>query len=295
MTNPTTLVHALRPTAEEAFAAYAAQVRAHHEQRDRLSEVPRRVHTPKWAATFRPSITEAPEMAALKTIGRPGDTWIDIGAGGGRFTVPLSHQVARVIALEPVPAMREMLAASIVESGCTNVTVLDTCWPPGGAARDAVPVAEGILAANVLNGARNLRTFLEEMEVHARRVCAVLLSDRMPGTPDPALFEALHGEALCPIPALIEFTAVLGALQRSYEVRAFPVPPPPPVDVDRALEDMRWRYGVAVGSARDARLRTLIIERYGEPSGLICPPPRRAYTAVVSWAPPHGLTLSGRT
>ncbi len=286
MASPKTVTYPLRPSAEEAFAVYAAQVAAHREQSERLGLATQYTISPERMARFRPEAVDAPEMAALEALALHGDTWIDIGAGGGRFAVPLSRHVQRVVALEPAPLMREALAASIEANGRPNIEVIDARWPLGAGAREVVQAADGVLAANVLNGAADLRVFLEAMETHARRICAVLLSDRVPVTPDPALFEELYGERPCPIPALIEFIAVLGAWGRTFEVRAFPVPPPRPVEPDRALEDMRWRYGVAAGSEQDARLRALLIERYGERSGLVHPPARRSYTAVVSWSPP---------
>ena len=80
---------------------------------------------------------------------------------------------------------------------------------------------------------------------------------------------------------------VLGALGRRYDVRTYPVAPPAPMDLDRAIEDVRWRYWIGRGSEREARLRELLQQRYELPSGLLQLPPRRNYSAVVSWAPPH--------
>jgi cyclopropane fatty-acyl-phospholipid synthase-like methyltransferase len=40
---------------------------------------------------------------------QPGDTVLDIGAGAGRHAVYLTKQVARVVAVEPSPSMRQQL------------------------------------------------------------------------------------------------------------------------------------------------------------------------------------------
>lgn len=43
----------------------------------------------------------------------PGATVVDVGAGTGKFTVLLVASGARVVAVEPVPAMRDRLSASL--------------------------------------------------------------------------------------------------------------------------------------------------------------------------------------
>ena len=65
--------------------------------------------------------------------------------------------------------------------------------------------------------------------------------------------------------------------------KTFPVAPGTPVTPDEAVEELRWRYWVTPGSDRAARLRDLLIERFGTADGLIALPPRFNYLAVVSW------------
>jgi hypothetical protein len=55
--------------------------------------------------------------------------------------------------------------------------------------------------------------------------------------------------------------------------------------IDDALSESRWRYWVEPGSAKDVRLRELLSERFSDPSGGVVLPPRRNYSAVVSWEP----------
>ena len=60
-----------------------------------------------------------------------------------------------------------------------------------------------------------------------------------------------------------------------------------PVSLDEALVQTRWRYWCEAGSPSEARLRTLLLEHYGLPSGEVLLPPRRNYSAVVNWPVPH--------
>lgn len=183
--------------------------------------------------------------------------------------------------------MRDVLSEAIAASARTNIEVIDVHWPPAPGV-DA-PSGDVSLVANVLYDNLELEAFLGALEAHTHRLCVVICSDRAPSTPDPELWEALHGEPLCALPGLPEFVAVLGALHRRYEVRAYGVPrPPAPVDIEAAMSESRWRYWVEAGSPKDERLRALLIERFSHPAGGVALPPRRNYSAVVSWEPPSG-------
>ncbi len=270
----------------DVFESYLAAVLANREQVERLRTLNPPAGGDFWAGgapTFSPGVLEAEEMPALEALARPDDTWLDVGAGGGRFAVPLSRLVARLVAVEPSPAMRAVLDAAFAADGRTNYEVHDLHWPPAPGI-DA-PSGDVSLVANVLYDAAEARTFLDALERHTRRLCVVITSDRAPSTPDPRVWEALYGEPLCALPGLPAFLALLGALGRRFDIRTFPVRPPEPVTADRAVEDLRWRYWVQPGTPLEARLRDLLIEHYGEPSGLLRLPPRRNYTAVISWAP----------
>lgn len=278
----------LRPTAEDAFAAYEALVAANREQVERVRELQPPGNGDFWAdraPRFRPGEMDAPEADALVALARPDDKWMDIGAGGGRFALPLAKAVRRVVAVEPSEAMREVMAESAASAGVANIEAITLRWPPPPSM--ATEPVDGTLAANVLYDAHDLREFLEAMETATRRVCAVILSDRAPSTPDAALWEGLYGEPLHALPGLREFLAVLGAWGRRFDVRTYPVDAPAPMDLDRAVEDVRWRYWIARGGDKEARLRDLLRERYALPSGLLQLPPRRNYSAVVWWEPPR--------
>jgi hypothetical protein len=192
-----------------------------------------------------------------------------------------------VIAVEPSQAMRKVMADAFRAEARANYEVLDLRWPPTPRVAASLPVADCSLVANVLYDAIELQGFLDALESHTRRTCVVIASDRAPSTPDAGVWEALYGEPLDQLPGLHEFIAVLGALGRRYDIRTFPVAPPGPVDGDRALEEMRWRFWVAPGSEYEARLRSLLTERFGLPDGRIQLPPRRNYSAVVWWEPPQ--------
>lgn len=70
----------------------------------------------------------------------PDSTVVDLGAGTGKFTDLLVFTGAEIVAVEPVPAMREALARN-----CPTVTVLDgtaEAIPVDDASADALVVAQ---------------------------------------------------------------------------------------------------------------------------------------------------------
>ena len=67
--------------------------------------------------------------AAAPTRAKPDDTWLDVGAGGGRYAFPLALAVREVIALDPSPAMVAALEDGVRAHDLANVRVVAGRWP----------------------------------------------------------------------------------------------------------------------------------------------------------------------
>src|SRR4029078_1740109 len=90
--------------ARVAERAWASRVRRNAEQVDRLREVPDgQDFYASVSSIFRegPDRTGDPVLDALRAHARPGDTWLDIGAGAGRYALPLARIARRGIARAP--------------------------------------------------------------------------------------------------------------------------------------------------------------------------------------------------
>ena len=283
---------ALRPTEAEALGAWRALHRAAAAQEARLREAP--PPGDDWGAladVFAPGPRgyPAPELPLLEALARPGDEWLEVGAGAGRLAIPLARRVRRLTALDRSPGMTARLREEAAAAGSGNLGVLPAQgWPPAGREADAaVPDADVALAASVIFFVEEIGAFLDALERHARRLCVVVAMDRMPGTPPEPLWSALHGEPVEPLPALREFLAVLGARGRAFELRAVRPPPPPALPLGEAVAQCRRRCLAAEGSARERRLRALLAERCADAGGRVALPLPFTHTAVVSWAPPR--------
>jgi molybdenum cofactor cytidylyltransferase len=196
---------------------WGARVRANAEQVDRFREVPDGTdfYAPV-TGLFRadPTRTDEPALDALRAMVEPGETWLDIGAGAGRYALPIALALApsggRVIAVDASHGMLDALVELRSEHGVTDVEVVETRWPPAPTdiRRFDCDVA---LIAHVGYDIESIGPFLDAMESVARRRCIAVLMERQPSSIADACWPTVHGEARIELPALPEFVEVLQA------------------------------------------------------------------------------------
>ena len=261
--------------AETAYELWRAQWTARAEQAQRLSDSS---GEDRWASRvdlFSPRAEAPGELATVASLLRPEDTLLDVGAGGGRWSVPLADVVAEVRALDGSLAMTEALERAAVET--TNLTALPAAfWPPN----EPQGQSDVVFSSHVIYFTSEIESFLDAYEAHAERLCIVVAGEHGGGAPPPALFERVHGEPLARVPALNELMTVLTARRTSFELRQ--------VAVSAVLEGgdplalMRGRLAVREGSKQDAILLREIERAEAEGRSLNA---SRA-TGVLSWVPP---------
>jgi len=101
----------------------------------------------------------APEAAVL-----------DVGAGIGRWTLPMARRVRRVTAVEPLQGMRQVLVERAAAQGITNLDVLDAPW-----LTIQVALHDAVVATHATYTTTDLLGFVRKMETSARRSCYVAL------------------------------------------------------------------------------------------------------------------------
>ncbi|MBI2766565.1 MAG: methyltransferase domain-containing protein [Chloroflexi bacterium] len=275
---------ALRPDKVEALAEWAARVKANRDQAERLREPapPGDFYAPI-ASVFRadPRREGEPELAALRALVEPGETWLDIGAGGGRYALPLALRAKEVIALDPSEGMLSVLRTAMAEEGIDNVRVVQSRWP----APELSLTADAAFIAHVGYDIEDIGPFLDAMEVAAGRLCAALLLAESPAAPASAFWPAIHGEERAPLPALREFLALQLARGRLCEVRLFERPPAAYHAHDNAVTWLRQQLFVAPGSEKDQQLQKLAAERLIERDGQYGFARRGVPLGLVTWAP----------
>ena len=84
--------------------------------------------SPGCSAPIRGGATSRPWSDCVRWCS-PDDVVLDIGAGGGRYALPLALVSREVIAIEPSDGMRQVLSAGMAEHRIHNVQVVDGRWP----------------------------------------------------------------------------------------------------------------------------------------------------------------------
>lgn len=98
---------------------------------------------------------------------KPGDTAIDIGAGTGRWTVPLAEVASKVTAIEPAGAMMDILKRNAGEAGVVDkVNLVSSTWEEAD-----VAVHDVVTCAHAMYMSPDFVNFVRSMESHARRSC----------------------------------------------------------------------------------------------------------------------------
>jgi SAM-dependent methyltransferase len=100
----------------------------------------------------------------------PEMTVLDIGAGIGRWTLPMAAAVRRVTAVEPLAGMRQVLTERAASRGIGNLEVVDVPWLEAH-----VPLHDVAVAAHATYTSGDLVAFVRKMDAHARRACYLAL------------------------------------------------------------------------------------------------------------------------
>lgn len=215
---------------------------------------------------------------------------LDVGAGTGRYAVPLAELGARVQAVEPNAAMAALLSDEARAHG-VSVAVEQAEWP---AAEQAVGSADVVLCAHVVYPIADVVPFVRALDRAAR--CAVVMVVRV-GQVDEAIahvFEAVHGEPRVPMPALPELYMLLlqlgfpvSATLHPFETRwAF-------ADAEAAVADTAARLGVQPGTATWAEVESAVRSRLVPRGDEVLLAPSQAYQGVLWWE--AGTRLSSGT
>ncbi len=206
-------------------------------------------------------------------------TVLDIGAGTGSWTLLLARQAGHVTAVDPSPAMLEVLQENVAEAGLQNVSVVQGAWPEA-----QVEPHDLTLCAHAMYGAADLPRFIETLMAATRRRCCLLMRAPVPGgvmaiaaqrvwgqphdSPNFVIcYNALLQMGLFPN-VLMENTGVWGAWTND--------------SLESAFQEIKGKLGLEGPSEHDQFLRGLLAERLTYRDGAyVWPPSMRS--ALVYW------------
>ena len=245
----------LRPSAAAALEAWVQRVSANREQAERVREgTPPRDFYAAIASDFRanPYRTDEPALDVLCGLVVPGETWLDIGAGGGRYALPLALRARTVTAIEPSDGMQRVLRDGMAEHGIRNVDIVTARWP-----MQAPPTADVALIAHLGYDIEEIGPFLDAMEASARRLCVAMLVTPSPPHPAEPFWPPIHGEPRIPLPGLAEFLVLLLARGHLFELRLLERAPLTHEDPEGPLRWLFQQLFIAPDTAKGRRLAAL--------------------------------------
>ncbi len=131
-----------------------------------------------------------PPLDQLLALVDADTTILDVGAGWGRFAIPLAGAARAVTAVEPSASLQALLRenAAVAAIPDDRLTIVAADW-----AEATVPPADLVLCANVLMPLAELGPFVRKLDAHARRRCVVILRTTAMDAPLAGLWEAIHG------------------------------------------------------------------------------------------------------
>jgi hypothetical protein len=283
---------ALRPSVADALAAWARRVVAERDQTDRAREIadPTDFYAPtSHRFRFDPDAGLDAVGLALERLARPGDTWLDVGAGGGRYALPIAGITRSVIAIDPSPSMLGILRAGMADLGIENVRVLEARWPPAGWGIDpevlAPFTAEVGLMSHVGYDIEEVGPFLDALEAASRRLCVAVMGEGAMTTVGRLYWERIHGEPREVLPALPDLLTLLLARGRLPEVTLVDRETPVYEDLEMLHDRARRQLWLRPGSERDDLLRALLAADAVDMGGGLALPEDRARIGIVTWEP----------
>jgi SAM-dependent methyltransferase len=207
------------------------------------------------------------------------DTLLDVGAGTGRFALPLARQVRQVVAVDPSPAMLAELSRAAGEAGIRNVTTVQGRW------EDAqVAPAEVVICAHVVYPIRQIGPFLEKLDAHVRRDGVIYMRVGQVDDWVAEAWEHVYGSPRLPHPDFRLLERVLQALHipATLELVSF-TNRVTYADAGEARDDLAERLGVQPGSAEAERLDQYLGQRLVPIPDGVGFPPRPVQGAIFFW------------
>lgn len=202
-------------------AAWRAMIEAREEQVRRLIPARAQPTADFWSA-------RAPEFRSLLHVQQPStdavfarlrslvdaDTAVlDVGAGVGRYALPIASDVREVIAVEPSQGMRAILEEETAARGLRNIRSVAATWEEA-----QVGPADVVICSHVMYSARDIVGFVRKLRDHARRSVLIALRIDQFDTYFRDLWRELYGEPRALEPTFVELYPILYALGVSPNV-----------------------------------------------------------------------------
>jgi precorrin-6B methylase 2 len=212
-------------------------------------------------------------------------TVLDIGAGTGAWAALMARRARMVTAIEPSPAMLQVLRERIDAEGIRNVEIVRGRWPEVDVERH-----DYSFCSHAMYGCADLPSFIRRMEDLTRRECYLLM--RAPLL-DSVMAEAamlVWGQPHDGANMVVAFNvlAQMGISPNVLMEEGDPWEPWTHPTLEEALREIKWRLDVVGSDEHDDSLAAMLRRRLKYRDGLYEWPPSTR-SAILYWtAPRHG-------
>ena len=269
-----------------AIQQWKSMVEAEHFQSEKMRrhEPPPSDHWRPYAQQFKadPSRTDDPLVNRLKREVQAHQTLLDVGAGGGRLSLPLALNCRHVFAVEPSSSMAQVLSQQLSDLSIQNVSLVQAKW------EDAeVEAADVVLCCHVLYVVADIEGFLRKIESHTRQSVLLVLYKSAPQSQTYPLWKRVHGEERLPLPSLPELQEVLAELDIDAQVEMLPPQQSRGFDdQEQALEQLSRRLYLAPDSPEMSQLESMLPDLLEEVEGtLVIRGSQSLEPGLVIWRP----------
>lgn len=206
---------------------------------------------------------------------------LDVGAGTGRYSLAIAPKVAAVTAVDPSPAMLNVLDRNARGAGITNIDRVIGRWEEVD-----VPRADVSVCSFVLPLIENAGPFLEKLGGSTRKRAFLYMNAASVDLLVDPLWRHFHERPRKPSPTYMDAVAVLAELEVTAEVEVAEVPSRVRFpSLQAAVKAYRDQLLLPDSAAVRAELRVLLRSWLIEDREVLRPPLPMWPVAIVSWRP----------
>ena len=269
-----------------ATQRWKKMVETEHAQSERMrGQVPPPIdHWQPYAQHFKADPHRTDDLLVNRLLKEvtPNSSLLDVGAGGGRLSLPMALHCRNVVAVEPSASMGAVLLQQASEYSIPNVSLVEATWE----AAEVAP-ADLVLCAHVLYVVPEIEQFVRKLGTHAQERVLVVLYQAPPQSQTYSLWKTVHGEDRLALPSLPELNDVLTQLGIEFHVDMLP---PQPLrgfdDYQQAIEQLIRRLYLTPGTPQMASLESALPDLLEESDGsLIIRGSEPLEPALIWWRP----------
>lgn len=222
-----------------------------------------------------------PLLRRLLQEATPELTVLDVGAGTGRYAIPLAKAARSVIAVDSSQAMLAFLRDEARSLGLENLTIVHAPWEEA-----QVEPCDIVLCSHVIYSVMEIAPFLRKLLEHARAACFMAIRITQFDAPLTELWELVHGEPRKPEPSFIELFNLLYRMGVHANVEVAPFGARGRwsyADLEEALVSCRDLLYLRPQPQRDATIRDYLERRLVVKDGRLSWPGLDMKAATLWW------------